>query len=402
MNMKPKVSVILPSLNVEQYICQCVESVIHQSLKEIEIICVDSGSTDGTLEHLRRYVQQDERVKLIEADRKSYGYQMNLGIAAATGEYIGIVETDDWVPENMYEDLYNLATENQLDFIKADFYRFKERTDGEGLELDYNQLSKDLSVYGKVLNPQENIALFHLIMNTWSGIYRRQFLMDNNIWHNETPGASYQDNGFWFKTFALAQRVYFVNRPYYMNRRDNPNSSVHSKGKVYCMNEEYHYIGEFLNQNPELKQRLMPIYCFKKYKNYIFTYNRIAEEFKLGYIVRISEEFAEDLKEGALMREIFDERSWNDLMRLIEDPAGYYLDTSNYLGTHDSRSGQLARLRGVEDRLHDLERSFSFRLGRFLTFIPRKIRGGIRCIQENGMGYTISCLKEKFAHKFGR
>lgn len=400
--MSAKVSIILPSLNVGDYICQCVESVMNQTLADIEIICVDAGSTDGTLEHIREYAKRDDRIQVIQSDRKSYGHQMNLGISAATGEYIGIVETDDWAPEHMYETLYGLAKKHDLDFIKADFYRFKEKTDGEGLELDYNQLSNDLSVYGKVLNPQENILLFNLIMNTWSGIYRRQFLLDNHIWHNETPGASYQDNGFWFKTFALAQRVYFVHEPFYMNRRDNPNSSVYNKGKVYCMNEEYRYIGEFLDQNPELKQRLMPMYCYKKYQNYMFTYNRIAEEFKLGYIVRFSEEFGEDREAGYLDPKLFGSRSWENVQRIMDDPLAYYLDTSAYLGTHDSRLSQLARLRGVENRLHDLEHSFSFRLGQFLTFVPRKIRGGIRCIQENGMGYTISRLKEKFAHKFGR
>ena len=77
-----------------------------------------------------------------------------------------------------------------------------------------------------------------------------------HIRHNTTPGVSFQDNGFWFQTFAWAERMYFVNRPYYMNRRDNPNSSVNSKSKVYCMNEEYQFIHEFLDRNPQLKEYL--------------------------------------------------------------------------------------------------------------------------------------------------
>lgn len=119
-----KVSIILPSLNVLPYIKECVESVMNQTLHEIEIICVDAGSTDGTLEILQEYEKQDNRIKLIVSDKKSYGYQMNLGIKAAVGEYIGIVETDDYVSENMYEELYTVARENEVDFVKADFYRF--------------------------------------------------------------------------------------------------------------------------------------------------------------------------------------------------------------------------------------------------------------------------------------
>ena len=94
---QPKVSVIMPSLNVVSYIRECIESVVNQTLKDIEIICVDAGSTDGTLEVLEEYTAKDNRIKLLHSDKKSYGYQMNMGIDAATGEYIGIVETDDYI-----------------------------------------------------------------------------------------------------------------------------------------------------------------------------------------------------------------------------------------------------------------------------------------------------------------
>lgn len=85
MGHQPKVSIILPSLNVASYIRECLESVTRQTLKDIEIICVDSGSTDGTLEVIREFEAKDPRVKVIVSDKKSYGRQMNLGFDAATG-----------------------------------------------------------------------------------------------------------------------------------------------------------------------------------------------------------------------------------------------------------------------------------------------------------------------------
>ena len=114
---KPKVSVIMPSFNVEPYIKQCIESVINQSLKEIEIICVDGGSTDGTIEILEEYSYIDSRIKLIRTDVGSYGYQMNLGINIANGEYIGIVETDDYIDEDMFESLYEATTMKQSSIL---------------------------------------------------------------------------------------------------------------------------------------------------------------------------------------------------------------------------------------------------------------------------------------------
>ena len=92
-----EISVIMPSLNVRPYIEKCLGSVVSQSFKDLEIICVDAGSTDGTLEIINEFARKDSRIKVINSDIKSYGYQMNLGIRYAKGEYIGIVETDDFI-----------------------------------------------------------------------------------------------------------------------------------------------------------------------------------------------------------------------------------------------------------------------------------------------------------------
>lgn len=89
-----KISVIMPSLNVSKYIKQCLQSVLNQTLEDIEIICVDGGSTDETLDIIQQYVKKDNRVKLIHSDIKSYGYQINLGIKEACGDYIGIIGKD--------------------------------------------------------------------------------------------------------------------------------------------------------------------------------------------------------------------------------------------------------------------------------------------------------------------
>ena len=129
--LNPKVSIVLPSLNVSKYIRQCIESVINQTLKEIQIICVDAGSTDGTLDILQEYANADSRVSIITSEKKSYGYQMNLGFKAATGEYLGIVETDDYADPEMFETLYNCAIKNSLDVAKSGFYYYysKDKTE---------------------------------------------------------------------------------------------------------------------------------------------------------------------------------------------------------------------------------------------------------------------------------
>ena len=167
-----KVSIIIPTYNVEMYLVECMESVVNQTLKDIEIICINDGSTDGSLEILKSYAQKDDRIVLVDKENGGYGIGMNIGLDKATGEYIGIVEPDDFIPLNMYSDLYEKAVENDLDFIKADFYRFKRDSETEDMELVYNHLSPNKEDYNIVFNPSETPKAIRYIMNTWSGIYK--------------------------------------------------------------------------------------------------------------------------------------------------------------------------------------------------------------------------------------
>ena len=165
-----KVSIIIPTYNVEMYLVECMESVVRQTLKDIEIICINDGSTDGSLEILKSYAEKDDRIIIVDKENGGYGIAMNIGLEKATGEYIGIVEPDDYVPVNMYEDLYEIAKENNLDFVKADFYRFKRNDDNGNMELVYNHLSDDAGNYNKVFNPSQTPSAVNYIMNTWSGL----------------------------------------------------------------------------------------------------------------------------------------------------------------------------------------------------------------------------------------
>lgn len=317
-----KVSIIIPIYNVEQYLRECLDSVVNQTLKDIEIICVNDGSTDNSLNIIKEYANNDNRIKIIDKQNSGYGDSMNKGLDAATGEYIGIVEPDDFVAKDMYEVLYNKAKEYNVDLIKADFYRFTGNLDT--LCLNYNKLDYTGMYYNKVVNPQEDLTPFNFIMNTWSGIYNRQFLEKYHIRHNTTPGASFQDNGFWFQTFTRATKIYFLDKPLYMNRRDNINSSVKSKDKVYCMKDEYDFIWDYLNKNPELKEKFIGVYYYKKFHNYIFNFNRIDIKFKKEFLQLFSKEFKIAQKRNEIDYTLFLPSDVKKLKRIINNPMKFY------------------------------------------------------------------------------
>ena len=117
-----KVSVIIPVYNTEEYLKSCIDSVIRQSLKEIEIICVDDGSTDACPQILDDYAKMDERIVVVHKENGGYGNAINIGMKMAKGEYVGIVESDDMILANMYERLYEQAKTNDLDIIKGGCY----------------------------------------------------------------------------------------------------------------------------------------------------------------------------------------------------------------------------------------------------------------------------------------
>lgn len=284
-----KVSVVMPLYNQEKYIAECLASVVGQTLREIEIIVVNDGSTDRSAEIVRAFAERDERIVLVEQKNSGYGRAMNAGMERARGKYVGIVETDDYVLPEMFEALYTEAERLGADFVKSDFYRFSSEEGYVSRRLV--KLSADPRDYGRILRPLDEKRVFSFPMNTWTGIYCRSFLEEFGICHNETPGASYQDNGFWFQTFCFARKAAFLNGAYYMNRRDNPNSSVYDAGKVYAACREYAHIDELLRKHPRLRNEAAPCFWLKKYHNYVFTLQRIAYKYRREFATRMREEF---------------------------------------------------------------------------------------------------------------
>ena len=357
-----KVSIIIPTYNVEQYLRECMASITNQTLKDIEIICVNDGSTDNSLEILNEYAAKDERVVVLSGPNGGYGKAMNKGLDYAHGEYIGIVEPDDFVSLDMYELLYNKAKEKDLDFVKADFYRFEEQAN-RNISYMYNNLSADETYYNRVINPAEEQYVFKFILNTWSGIYKRSFIEEYKIRHNETPGASFQDNGFYFQTFCFAKRAYFMDIPLYRNRRDNPNSSVKNKEKVYCVNEEYKYIRKIL-EDKNVWETFKNIFWFKCYQNYIFTLCRIDESFKRQYVDDISAELKSALANNEIDKTLFTEMDLKKFDMLVKNKEKF---KELYLDNNQMRAETTA------EKLHRIENSYSYKIGLIVTYIPRKI-----------------------------
>ena len=185
---------------------------------------------------------------------------------------------------------------------------------------------KNIDYYNRIINARECEEIYDFVMMNWTGIYRNEFLKKNNIRYNETPGASFQDNGYWFQVITLAEKVVFVNEAFYYYRQDNPNSSINNKKKIYCICDEYEYINEFLEKYPEEYSRHILTYVKKKFFNYRHSYHRIADEYKMEFLRREQKEYAEELRRLGGLKTELDPWILGEMNRIIDSPELFYYE----------------------------------------------------------------------------
>lgn len=315
----PRVSVLVPICNVERYLEECLDSLVAQYFTDFEAICINDGSTDGSRAIIQRYMDADKRFRVIDKPNSGYGASMNMGLANAVGEYIAILESDDFFEPNALELLVDAAERNQSDVVKADFYLYWS-TPQKHDELFH--IVDDLEI-GRTLRPIDDLAIFFRKPSIWSALYRANFLRENGIDFLETPGASYQDAGFNFKVWASAERATFIAEPVLHYRQDNEKSSVNSAAKVYCVCDEYASMTAFVNERFEGDSRLMGILECMKFDSYMWNFDRLSDELREEFVSRASEEFAEDLDRRLVDFGMFDPWTAADLRLLASDPARF-------------------------------------------------------------------------------
>lgn len=406
-NDEPKVSIVMPVYNVEKYLKNAIDSVLNQYLREIEVICVNDGSTDSSLSILKEYQKKDNRVVVIDKKNSGYGDSMNKGIYAARGEYIGIVETDDFILPDMYLTLYCIAKEKKLDLIKGDIIQFYK--DGKERTTKYISVAgKDPSYYERVIQIGEDYTPLYFTMNTWAGIYRKKYIYDHKIKHNLTPGASYQDSGFWFQTFIWADRMYFLNRPFYYYRQDNPNSSINNPDKVYCVSDEYNYIYRILNRYPNLKAYYIDIFVYRRYYSYMFALSKMGDKYKYNFLKRFSKDFRNHREAGEINPMLFTAGEYNRLKMIMDNSARYYVenfyDGKNLYDRDVELKLAIAQdeLKKCKTELSRLKKNYFIKgIIKIEEFI-KKINSifnlahrGYMCLSENGLAYTKQRIRQK-------
>ena len=320
---RPKVSILVPIYNVEHYLRECLESLVNQTLEDIEIICINDGSTDSSPQIIQEYSLKDKRIKVINKQNSGYGATLNIGLEAASGEYIGIVEPDDFADLKMFEALYNIAVKNNAELVKSDFYYYLT---AERQARKAGKISK--KICGTVFNINDNPSILKIMPSIWSAIYKKEFLTNSKIKFLETPGASYQDTSFSFKALSTAKRIVFTYKGYLYYRCDNPNSSVKQKDKGYYICEEYREITKYFNEHPEIKAAANDVKLSTQFNSYKWTAAFIDKKYRNNFIDEYQKDFRDFSDKNEITQDFYKKVKPKELEMLLNDKKAFreYID----------------------------------------------------------------------------
>lgn len=287
-----KVSVIIPVYNTQKYLEKCLNSLLSQSLRDIEIICIDDGSTDNSLDILNKFAQNDKRIKVLTQKNKGQSVARNVGIRVAKGEYIGFIDSDDWADENMFEKLYKNANKYDSDISMCSISVYDEKTGEYSTKDPY--LTLDLfpsSFENRAFNYIDTLDfIFRICVTPWNKIYRREFLIEKNLFFIE--GLNFEDNVFNLQTFVEAEKVSLIKEPLVVYRRASETSYTFSKTgnrehkkldffKIFEIEEKY-------LKEKEIYEQLEDYFTETKKNTLLYWYKKVSDEqVKIEYRARL-------------------------------------------------------------------------------------------------------------------
>lgn len=287
---RPKVSVILPVYNVDKYLKQSLDSLLNQSLKEIEIICVNDGSTDNSASILEDYKQRDTRIKVIHKQNAGTGAARNDGLKIATGECIGFVDPDDWVKENMFERLYSLLKEKDVDIVMCTPSGFDEKNQ---IEADFPyfvdaNFKKELE--NKIFS-WKDISPFSYPMCVWNKLYKKELFDKYNI--DFAEGLDFEDHKVIFKSLLTAEKIFFIREKLYVYRFNRVGSVLSDNNNRLIDHIKIFDIVENILNETGTMTKFRKDFVFYKIHNLLYYYGMIKEEFKHDYCSKMKDSIRE-------------------------------------------------------------------------------------------------------------
>jgi len=377
MQNHPNISVIIPVYNVEKYLPKCLDSVINQTLHNLEIICVNDGSTDNSLSILKKFALKDTRIKIIDQKNGGLSKARNVGISAAAGDYLYFLDSDDFIELDAMKNLFAESSKNDLDVLYFDgdpFYEdenLKSKYSGYmnyyHRNFNYSQVTDGKTLYQKMYSANAFLpsACFQII--------QRKYLLENGLSFLE--GMIYEDNLFTFLTIINANRAKYIKKTYFHRRfrydsiMTKAVSLENVRGYLTCL---FHMLQFVMNQSFD--------------NNLSYTIQKHLKSI-IRNVIEIYSDLSAEEKNKFHMTASFAEKLFFDIFFLESELKKNSIFESEFSLTNNKNESidipkELIRvhkeINNLQKQLASIKGSVSFRIGRALTYIPRKLNDSIR------------------------
>ncbi len=322
----PAISVLVPIYNAEQYLTQALDSLVEQTFSDFEAICINDGSSDTSRAIVQHYLDSDERFRVIDKENSGYGASMNRGMSEARGDYLAVLEPDDFLEANALQLVYDAAHTFNVDVVKANYWFYWTRDDKN---VPIRSLKQNMT--GRILDPYQDPDIFFVPPTIWSGLYRKSYLDKYDIRFLETPGASFQDLSFTFKIWANTHRTRIIEDEIIHYRQDNESSSVNDARKAECIVPELDEISRAAKvigkRLPDGERRLLPGIVYRIiYDNYLWNFQRLDETARVSFFTTMLAALQAGYEQGAYDPRRFHYYQQKNLEFILEEPQQFLAD----------------------------------------------------------------------------
>ena len=286
---KPKISVIVPVYNVEKYLKECLNSILNQTFSNIEIICVNDGSTDSSRKILEEYKRQDCRIKIVDKENGGLSSARNAGLKVAEGEFISFIDSDDWIDTRMLEKLYKSMTEYNTDITICAVHQYDEQKQAIDDSNKYYTLGFfDNSFDNRAFNYKDTKPfIMDVCVMAWNKLYRKSLI---DKYKAQFPdGLIFEDGPFFFSIFFKTNRVSIVRDFLYYYRINRKGSIVQKAGKKYLdIIDIAELMLERINELEDCEE-IRDSFCKKKAEDFIFRFENLKLKYKLPFAKKLKE-----------------------------------------------------------------------------------------------------------------
>lgn len=293
------VSIIVPVYNVENYLAACLDSLTCQSFENIEILCINDGSTDSSLNILEHYQKFDPRIKIINKENGGLSSARNAGLKIAEGKYILFVDSDDWISTNAVELLYNNAEKNNADLVIFDFCcdNFKTK---QKMIMTIEPMRKKYE--NKPFNNKvmETNTYKYIPVNTWSKFYKTELIKGKTEFYEDMV---FEDVPFWAWIYSHAQRITYLSEPLYFYRKNREGSIMMNNGRKYFDVIKAYERVENILKTAKIWDKYKPAVQILMIMDFLYKFHFIAPELKEEFFNTVKSlnkqiEFTEEEQNG--------------------------------------------------------------------------------------------------------